>query len=95
MTDDGVLTTYYKGKRSSVVTTPVTPAGVWRLLPTTHNELAVVVGDTRRVYHLNAHDGSLSHVEKVDSTIPFSSIAQGQEDAILFVTSEGKLWELR
>lgn len=95
MTDDGVLTTYYKGKRSSVVTTPVTPAGAWRLLPTNHNELAVVVGDTRRVYHLNAHDGSLSHVEKVDSTIPFSSIAQGQEDAILFVTSEGKLWELR
>jgi len=92
MTHSGMLTTYYKGKKSAQVQAPVSSSGVWRLLPGPDGSLAVAVGDARRVYLIDATDGALIRTLKVDSQIPFIHVAPGQNGSILLLTSEGKLW---
>jgi hypothetical protein len=92
---DGVLTTYYKGKKSAEVTAPLSPSGAWRLLPWSGGSLAVAVGDARRIYIISPEDGTLLRTLKIDSQIPFTSVAPGPDTSVLLLTSEGKLWQVK
>jgi len=92
---DGIFSSYYKGKKTSSVTVPLTPSGTWKLLPWSDGLFAVAVGDARRIYVFDGRTGTLERTLKVESQIPFLHVAPGPDQSALLLTSEGKLWQVQ
>jgi hypothetical protein len=95
MGTDGVLTTYFKGKQSASVESPLIPAGAWRLIPAGDGHLAVASRDMKRVYDITIADGSLVRTLKLDTERPLTAMDSGPDGTVVFVTSDGSIWKLR
>ena len=95
MSRDGLLVTYYKGKKKEQVSAPLTPAGSWRLIGASGDLLAVAHGDTRRIYLITPQDGSLVRTLKIDSQLPFTYLSAGPDSSALLITKESKVWQVQ
>lgn len=92
---DGTLATYYKGKKTTEVTAPLSPAGTWRMVGSSDGLLAVANGVERRIYLINPQDGSLVRTLKIDSDLPFTYLSAGPDNSVLLITKEGKVWKAK
>jgi outer membrane protein assembly factor BamB len=94
MGSDGMLTTYYKGKKKNQTQTPLAPSGTWELVPVADGHLAIANADNRRVYELDPASGALITTFKVDTQVTFVQMTAGPANSILFVTKDNKLWQI-
>lgn len=93
---DGMLTTYYKGKRSAQVQVPLDPSGAWELAAgPQEGQLAVMNTDTKRIYIIAIKDGSLVRTLKLDVQQPLLQMLGGPNDSVLFITKDNKVWEAK
>jgi hypothetical protein len=90
---DGMLTTYYKGKRTGSVQTPLEPSGTWELIPgPTTDQLAVANADTKRIYIIDM-SGTLLRTLKLDTQQPLVRMGAGRDGSTLFITKDNKIWK--
>lgn len=94
MGSDGVLTTYYKGKKIGSATTPLRPSGSWQLVPAV-NALAIANADRARVYVFNKTSGNLERTIKLDSQQAPSTMAGGPDNTVIFVSPDNRIWKLQ
>lgn len=93
---DGVLTTYFKGKKISSAQAPLVPSGAWRLIPTASvEEVAVASPDRMRVYVISLKDGALVRTLKLDSQQPVALMSEGPGGSTLFVSQDNRIWTMQ
>lgn len=95
MGPDGVLTTFFKGKKTATVQSSVIPSANWRLI--FHDEATFGVADAERmrVYELAIADGALKRTLRLDSQQPLRFMTQGPDGSAITVSSDNRMWLLR
>ena len=92
---DGTLTTYYKGKKTNEVKTPVSPDAGSMLLTTTNSpNLYLVNASTGRIYIFAKNTGQVSKTIKINSAQPISS-ATLSADGTIYILSGNKIWKVQ
>jgi hypothetical protein len=96
MDRDGMLSLYYKGKKTGTVQTPLEPSGNWRLLPGPQDDqLAVANADTKRIYIVDTSSGALVRTIKVDTQQTILQMLSGPDGSILFITKDNTIWKVQ
>jgi len=95
MAPDGTLTTYYKGKKTASVQTPLVSADGWRLVPGENGASAVADVGRMRVYEFSPTDGTLTDTLKVDSEQPLVLMAEGPDGSVIAVTRDNRIWQVK
>jgi len=95
LSSNGTLATYYKGKKTNEVTTPVSPGTKSILLTTTDSpNLYLVDMITGRIYILSKTTGVVSKTLKINSSQPISSVTLSANETI-YILSGNKIWEVK
>jgi hypothetical protein len=90
----GELTHYYKGKKTSSVTTPFSPSGVWRLIAgTDESQLIMTNADTQRIHLFTTEDGALIRTLKLDTEQTLLDMKAGPDGSILILSKDSKVWK--
>jgi hypothetical protein len=95
LSSDGMLTTYYKGKKTVQAQAAVVPSDTWQLSEPEADQLAVTLTNTGRIYLLNAKTGELMRTIKVDTVQPSLQLFGGQEGVFYLVTKDNKIWKVQ
>ena len=93
LSKNGTLTTYYKGKEKSKVTTAVSPdAGSLLLTNDSSKNLYLVNLATSRIYIVDKVSGTVSKTLKINSAQKLQSVTLGSDDTV-YVLSGNKIWK--
>lgn len=95
LSKNGILTTYYKGKKKSEVNTPVSPDTSGLLLTTNSaTNLYLVSIETGRIYIFDKVSGAVSKTLKINSAQKIQSATLGS-DGTIYILSENKIWKVQ
>ncbi len=95
LSSSGVLTTYYKGKKTTEVSTPVSPDAGSMLLTTNDSpSLYLVNTTTGRIYVFDKKSGTVSKTLKINSSSPVTSSALSS-DGTIYILSDNKVWKVQ
>lgn len=95
LSKEGQLTTYYKGKQTAQVSTPVVPETSSMLLTNTNSaNLFLINPSAARIYVIAKADGSVSKTLKINATKGITSAALGSDDSI-YILSDNKIWSVK
>ncbi len=96
LTETGLVTTYYKGKKIAEVQTSITPdaSALW-ITEQDGAYLYLVDRNLNRIYLLDKKSGALVKTYALDIAVPVLSAAVGPGDVLYLLTSDNKIWQIK
>ena len=95
LSKNGVLTTYFKGKKTNETNTPVAPeVGSLLLTNTDSINLNLINISSGRIYIITKATGVVTKTLKINSSKPIASAALGADDTI-YILSDNKIWKIQ
>ena len=95
LSENGTLTTYYKGQKKTEANTPISVDSSSVLLTNDESPNLYVINKTMgRIYVLKKDSGSLVKTLKINAEAPITSAALDEND-VVYVLSDNKTWKVQ